>query len=131
MKVGRKLVNYALLYKKLIIAALLMLTVSVGAELAGPFIAKKMIDDHILGIESTWYETNKGKDAVSYKGNWYKREQYLTSGEEKGEEMRILQVGRDFYFIPSHISFDGERTITSGKLTITKGDNLQPIQLKS
>ncbi|WP_064091767.1 ABC transporter ATP-binding protein [Rossellomorea aquimaris] len=122
MKVGRKLVDYALLYKKFIIAALLMLTVSVAAELAGPFIAKKMIDDHILGIESTWYETSQGPDTVSYKGNTYKREQYFTSGEEKGSEVRVLQVGREFYFVGSDISFDGERTVSSGELTIKKGE---------
>ncbi|XXM74024.1 ABC transporter ATP-binding protein [Lysinibacillus sphaericus] len=123
MKVGRRLVDYALLYKKIIIAALLMLTVSVAAELAGPFIAKKMIDDHILGIEAAWYETDKGKDAVSYKGVWYEREQYLTSGEEKGKEVRILQIGREFYFIPAAISFDGERDVQDGTVIITKGQD--------
>jgi ATP-binding cassette, subfamily B, multidrug efflux pump len=122
MKVGRRLVDYALLYKKIIIAALLMLTVSVAAELAGPFIAKKMIDDHILGIEASWFETEKGKDAVSYKGEWYKREQYFNSDEQKGEEVRVLQVGREFYFIPAAISFNGERKVIDGKMIITKGE---------
>jgi ATP-binding cassette, subfamily B, multidrug efflux pump len=121
MKVGRRLVDYALLYKKIIVAALLMLTVSVAAELAGPFIAKKMIDDHILGIEAAWYETDKGKDSVSYKGEWYKREQYFNRGEQKGKEVRIHQIGREFYFIPAAISFDGERIVKDGKVTITKG----------
>jgi ATP-binding cassette, subfamily B, multidrug efflux pump len=122
MKVGRRLVDYALLYKKIIIAALLMLTVSVAAELAGPFIAKKMIDDHILGIEAAWFETEKGNDAVSYKGEWYKREQYFNSDEQKGEEVRVLQVGREFYFIPAAISFNGERKVIDGKMIITKGE---------
>ncbi|MGR3763396.1 ABC transporter ATP-binding protein [Rossellomorea sp. NS-SX7] len=123
MKVGRRLVDYALLYKKIIIAALLMLTVSVTAELAGPFIAKKMIDDHILGIEAAWYGTEKGKDAVFYKGEWYKREQYFNSGEQKGDEVRILQMGREFYFIPAAISFDGERKVKNGTMIITKGED--------
>ncbi|MCA1059652.1 ABC transporter ATP-binding protein/permease [Rossellomorea aquimaris] len=122
MKVGRKLTDYALNYKNIIIAALLMLSVSVAAELAGPFIAKKMIDDHILGIESTWYETVEGKEAVPYEGKWYKREQYFMEGETKGKDIRILQVGRAFYFVPAPVSFDGERTVTSGNMTITKGN---------
>jgi ATP-binding cassette, subfamily B, multidrug efflux pump len=122
MKVGRRLVDYALLYKKIIIAALLMLTVSVAAELAGPFIAKKMIDDHILGIETSWFETDKGKDAVSYNGEWYKREQYFTENETKGEEVRVLQIGRDFYFVPEAVTFDGERSVKSGEIIITKGE---------
>jgi ATP-binding cassette, subfamily B, multidrug efflux pump len=122
MNVGKKLVGYALLYKKTIILALLMLTVAVAAELAGPFIAKKMIDDHILGIETSWYETNEGKDAVSYQNEWFKRESYFEANEKKGQEVRILQIGRDFYFIPTSIEFDGKRVVDSGELTITKGD---------
>lgn len=73
---GQRLVKYALNYKKLIIAALLMLTVSVAADLSGPFVAKRLIDHHLLGIESTWYQTESGKDAVEYKGHYYKREKY-------------------------------------------------------
>ncbi|NMH69606.1 ABC transporter ATP-binding protein [Bacillus sp. RO3] len=122
MNVGRKLTEYALIYKKIIIAALLMLSVSVAAELAGPFIAKKLIDDHILGIESLWYETVEGEEAVQYGGKWYKRDQYFSEGEAKGESIRILQVGRVFYYVPATLSFDGERTVTSGELTIKKGD---------
>ena len=68
MKVVKKLFNYAALYKKLIIGALIMLALSVAADLTGPFVAKKIIDSHILGIESSWHETDKGKDAVEYDG---------------------------------------------------------------
>ncbi|MDW4526058.1 ABC transporter ATP-binding protein [Rossellomorea marisflavi] len=120
MSVGKRLVKYALLYKRMIIAALLMLTVSVVAELAGPFIAKKMIDDHILGIEDRWVETDKGEDAVAYKGKWYTREEYRSDGEIGGNEVRVFQVGRSFYFIPGDVPSDGERSITDGKLSIRK-----------
>jgi len=41
MTTGRRLVGYALSYKKIILAALIMLTISAAADLAGPFIAKK------------------------------------------------------------------------------------------
>lgn len=51
MTTGKRLFQYALLYKKILIWALVMLTIAVTAELTGPMIAKKMIDDHILGIE--------------------------------------------------------------------------------
>ncbi|MBR8645387.1 hypothetical protein KEH51_18115 [[Brevibacterium] frigoritolerans] len=65
MKVVKKLFNYAALYKKLIIGALIMLALSVAADLTGPFVAKKIIDSHILGIESSWYEAGKGKMQLS------------------------------------------------------------------
>lgn len=120
MSVGKRLVQYALLYKSMIIAALLMLTVSVGAELAGPFIAKKMIDDHILGIEDRWVESGQQEDAVAYQGKWYIREEYRSDGESGGNEVRVFQVGRSFYFIPEDVPSDGERAITDGKLSIRK-----------
>ncbi|HWO78273.1 MAG TPA: ABC transporter ATP-binding protein [Bacillus sp. (in: firmicutes)] len=122
MNTGKRLVQYALKFKMMIILALLMLSVSVGAELMGPFIAKKLIDDHIIVIESPWYETTQGEEAVEYNGTWYKREAYFEEGEEKGTPARILQVQKDFIFVPSEIDFDGKRTFNDGVLTITSGD---------
>ena len=58
MNVGKRLFQYALHYKKNFILGLLMLTVAIGAELTGPFIAKTMIDDHILGIERPWHQVD-------------------------------------------------------------------------
>lgn len=122
MKTGKRLVQYALNFKMMIIFALVMLSVSVAAELVGPFIAKKLIDDHIIGIESPWYEAAKGKDAVKYDSTWYKRGDYFEDGEEKGSPARILQVNKDFVFVPSEIEFDGRRTFENGELTITNGE---------
>ncbi|KML42082.1 ABC transporter transmembrane domain-containing protein, partial [Cytobacillus firmus] len=120
MTTGKRLFQYALHYKKTIIAALLMLTVAVAADLAGPFIAKKMIDDHILGIESVWYQTEGGKDAVEYDGQFYKKEQNIEQGERKIDQARILQAGSQFVFIRGDIAFDGERAFKEGKLYIEK-----------
>lgn len=118
--VGKRLVNYALRFKKTILIALLLLTVAVAAELSGPLIAKRMIDKHILGIENPWFETDQGEDAVKYSGEWYKRSDHFSGNEEKGKEVRILQVGRDYYFVDNTISFDGERSVQNGVITISK-----------
>jgi ATP-binding cassette, subfamily B, multidrug efflux pump len=122
MNVGKRLFAYALQYKKIIIAALLMLSVSVAAELTGPFIAKKIIDKHILGIEFSWYETERGENTVLYRDKWYKREDHFEEEEQRGKEVRILQVGRDYYFIDRTIEFDGERSVQNGTLTISRGE---------
>jgi len=122
MKPEKRLFAYALQYKKIIIAALLMLSISVAAELTGPFLAKKIIDKHILGIEFSWFEAEKSKDAVLYQGKWYKREDRFERSEKKGKEVRILQVKTDYYFINSTIKFDGERTIENGVLIINNGE---------
>ena len=123
--VGKRLVKYALGFKKNILIALLLLTVAVTAELSGPFIAKRMIDVHILGIEYPWYESDQGEDAVQYDGGWYKRSDHFENNEAKGEEARILQIGRDYYFIDEPIAFDGERSINENTLTIEKDGKQQ------
>ncbi|MDU7577042.1 MAG: ABC transporter ATP-binding protein [Bacillus subtilis] len=123
MKTGKTLWRYALLYRKLLITAVLLLAVAVGAELTGPFIGKKMIDDHILGIEKTWYEAaEKDKNAVKFHGTSYVREDRIQGPVSQEKEAHIYQVGMAFYFIDQAVSFDGNRTVSDGKLTITNGD---------
>lgn len=130
MNVGKRLFAYALHYKKIMFVALLMLSVSVAAELTGPFIAKKVIDQHIFGIESPWYEVAKGENAISYQGKWYKQERYMEKGEAKGREVRIMQVGRHYYFIDRAITFDGKRSISGDVLTIRRGDESASYRVK-
>jgi ATP-binding cassette, subfamily B, multidrug efflux pump len=121
MNTGKRLFQYALLYKKIIVMALTMLALAVACELMGPFIAKKMIDHHILGIEYPWYETTKSKDAIFYQNKWYKRSDHFQPGEKKGKEVRVLQIGRDYYFIKETIRFDGKRSVKNGSIVIQKG----------
>jgi ATP-binding cassette, subfamily B, multidrug efflux pump len=49
MSTGKRLVKYALDFKKLIITGLILLGFAVAADLMGPMIAKKIIDEHIAG----------------------------------------------------------------------------------
>lgn len=49
MSTGKRLVNYALDYKKLLITGLVLLGFAVAADLMGPLIAKRIIDEHIAG----------------------------------------------------------------------------------
>lgn len=46
--VGQRLFQYAMYYKRIIIVALTMLTIAVTAEVLSPFVAKTIIDDHIM-----------------------------------------------------------------------------------
>lgn len=125
MKIGKRLLDYALQFKKTIIIALIMLTFAVAAELMGPFIAKQIIDQHILGIEKPWFETEvDDSEAVLHDGVLYKREDRFSENETKGQEVRILQVERSYYFVPSAIEFDGQRTFDNGQITIKRGENV-------
>lgn len=108
---GKRLLQYALKAKGTFIAALIMLTIGVAAELAGPFIAKSMIDNHLLAIEQPFYETTASSEAAVYNGKNYKREGRFEPDETKGTEVRVLQAGRSFYFVNESVSApDGDRT---------------------
>ncbi|WP_449539787.1 ABC transporter ATP-binding protein [Ferdinandcohnia sp. Marseille-Q9671] len=48
MSTGKRLTKYALYYKKPIYLGLFFLTIAVFTELAGPFIAKYIIDEHMV-----------------------------------------------------------------------------------
>jgi len=49
---GKRLVRYALDYKKILIVGLLLLAFAVVADLMGPLIAKEIIDEHIAGASN-------------------------------------------------------------------------------
>lgn len=117
---GRRLFQYAWLFRKPIVLALVLLAAAVCAELAGPLIAKRMIDSNILGIEKPWYETQQpgGKYAVEYNGKSYQRSDHFAAGEARGTEVRVLQIGRTYVFIPQAMAFDGKRTLSGATLTV-------------
>ncbi len=121
MKVTKKLAKYVLYYKKSFAGALLLLLLMVAAELSGPLIAKQLIDIHILGIEKPWYETKAaGEHVVAYNGKAYKRSDHFDQKEERGREVRIVQVQRQFVFVPEALRFDGERSWDGSRLTIKR-----------
>ncbi|MDQ0113501.1 ABC transporter ATP-binding protein [Paenibacillus harenae] len=121
---GKRLFQYAMLYKKPILLALLLLVLAVSAELAGPFIAKRMIDQNILGIEKKWHEVSAEQPyAVHYKDKWYKREDHFAADERKGAEVRVLQAARQFYWLEVPLKFEGgKRVVTDGTMTVTSKD---------
>ncbi len=120
---GKRLFHYALLYKRTILVALAMLTFAVGAELTGPFIAKRMIDHHVMGIEKPWVEVQEKDDqTVTFRDQLFKKDEHITEGDSVGSsELQIVQVGRSFYVTEKHLSFDGERSISGNTLSIKSG----------
>ncbi|MEK4510414.1 ABC transporter ATP-binding protein [Paenibacillus anaericanus] len=119
---GKSLFKYAMTAKNTFILALVMLAIGVAAELAGPFIARSMIDDHMLAIEQPFNETSiQGEQTVSFDNRYFKRGDRLADGEAKGNEVRILQVGSSFVFIDSAVSdITGKRSYADGIMTLDK-----------
>ncbi|AJA18353.1 TPA: ABC transporter ATP-binding protein [Bacillus thuringiensis] len=130
MSVSKRLFQYAMKVKGTIFAAMLMLFIFVIAELAGPFVAKTMIDDHIVGIEKPWYETEQSEDAVSYNGAFYKRSDRFEQGEKKGKEVRVMQVGFQYYFVPNKVNAEGSRTVKGDMITVQNGKAVQVYKAK-
>lgn len=121
---GKRLFQYAMIYKKPILLALLLLALAVCVELVGPFIAKRMIDQNILGVEKVWYETQSadGKTAA-YNGKTYKREDHFGANEAKGQPARVLQAGSSYYWLEGEDALavpDGSRAVSGGTLTVTE-----------
>ncbi len=116
----RKLFNFALLYRRNIVIGLVCLVIAVALELTGPFIAKRLIDEHIVGIEDQWHEVQQ-PDAytVSYNGELYKRADRIEENDEVTDTATILQVGRNYMFIPSDVPLTGSRSYQDGVVTIT------------
>ncbi|MBP2001017.1 ATP-binding cassette subfamily B protein [Paenibacillus shirakamiensis] len=119
---GRSLLNYALTAKKTFILALIMLAIGVAADLAGPFLARTMIDQHVLAIEKSFYQTTTNDEyAVNYHNQLYKREDRFSPTEKRGEEVRILQVNRGFVLVHGAVvSKEGQRSYADGVLSIMR-----------
>ncbi|GIP34111.1 ABC transporter ATP-binding protein [Paenibacillus sp. J2TS4] len=106
-----RLFRYALLYKKTIIIALLILVAATGAQLAGPYIAKIIIDQHIQGIEKPWYSADpetvpEGIQSVRYQDRAFVRSDWLKSGQQipdSWEKASISVIGASFYLIVGEI----------------------------
>lgn len=119
--VGKRLFRYALHFKGKIIFALCLLAVAAAAELTGPFIAKTMIDNHILGIEQSWIEADEGE--ATYQNREFIRSDRFDGQVDSEREIQLLQIGLTYYFIEEPIEFDGERSFENGILTIQRGDD--------
>lgn len=119
----RRLFQYALKFKKGIIIGIICLMVAVGLELMGPLIAKKIIDDHILGVEGLWHEVEEESSQTAlYKGKYFKREDRLTSEDVSLGVHTVLQVGMDYYMIGEEVALQGTRSVEEGEITIERPD---------
>lgn len=120
----KRLFQYALKYKRGILIGLACLIIAVALELAGPLIAKRVIDNHILGVEGYW-ETVETEDptTASYHSQWLKRSDRITNEDEgTGDVYTLLQIGFSYYIFDGELPLSGKREIEDGVLTIELSD---------
>lgn len=116
-----RLLQYALMFKKGIIIGIICLIVATALQLAGPFIAKKIIDDHILGIEGVWYEIEDGsnhKSGVTFRERDYIRADRSERLDEPVSVMTIIAIEKNYYAVEEEVLLVGERTYSDGFVTI-------------
>ncbi|MFD2370438.1 ABC transporter ATP-binding protein [Brevibacillus sp. GCM10020057] len=117
-KAGRRLVDFAKPFRKQILGALLLLLLGTSAELAGPFLAKVMIDSHILAIQKPWYEFAKqpqAAEAVQVDGKFYVRQDALEAAglsADPGSQVSILAEGVTYYLVHGEVDQSEEKRIT-------------------
>lgn len=117
-KTGKRLFRYAWPFRKTIFISLFFLAIAAAAELTGPFIAKTMIDNHIVGVEQTWVETPDGD--VSFDDRAFSRMDRHDSGQEILGEASVVQIGLTFYFVEASDVLVGEQTFEGGELTVNR-----------
>lgn len=123
----RRLFQYALHYKKGIFIGLICLAIAVTLELAGPFIAKTVIDDHILGVEGYWQEVVEDNDryTIAYDDKYYKRvDRLLQTDEVVGEPHTLMQVGTSYYMIDDQAPLSGVREVGDSQISIEFGEDV-------
>lgn len=121
----KRLFHYALHFKKGILIGLACLVVAVALELAGPFIAKTVIDEHILGVEGNWQEvmTDDDKYTVTYQDRLFKRSDRLTEADQlHGDGVSLFQIGLGYYFVDEAVPLQGKRSVEDNIITIKTAD---------
>ncbi|WP_373953525.1 ABC transporter ATP-binding protein [Exiguobacterium acetylicum] len=118
----RSLIRYAMHEKQAIFLGLFLLVLAVGAELTGPYIAKVIIDEHIVAIEKDWVEV-KSNGAVTYDGRQFVKAQDVSKSQIV-QSVSIVQTTNGYFFVPKQVVSGGERKISGNTMTVTRGDDV-------
>src|SRR5699024_9041045 len=97
------------------------LMIATAFELAGPFIAKKIIDDHVLAIEGIWYEVEDDthySSVVTYQDRLYVRADHIDDNDYYVDIMKIISIKKDYIAVEYIVDFIGERSFEAGILSI-------------
>jgi ATP-binding cassette subfamily B multidrug efflux pump len=121
--VWRRLAGFAKPFHRQILGALLLLILGTSAELAGPFVAKIMIDDHILAIQKKWYRFDRQPGdyeaqpvGIVIDDAYYVREDWLpllspTEDVSQAKPVQIITEGTDYYLLERPLQMDGNMLI--------------------
>lgn len=115
----RRLFDYAMRFKKLIFLGIIFLILSVAFELTGPFIAKIIIDKHIIAVEGSWSEVDSSTYDASYKERYFIRSDRLED-EDVLQKATILQIESDYYLLEGSAPTEGKRFAHAQSVTVSQ-----------
>ena len=97
--VEKRLLRYLFINKQTITFALIALIIAVALELTGPFIAKQVIDRHIVGVQTEWVAitSNDDNDTIEVNNRYLKRSDRLDADDVVTGTVTFVQVNRDYY----------------------------------
>ena len=122
--VEKRLLRYLLVDKKTIGLALGALIIAVGLELTGPFIAKQVIDQHIVGVQTHWVEVTdqSDQDTIRFNHQFLKRKNRVENDETVVSTYSFIQVNRNYYLATGEVPLRQSLRLTTDGTGITTAE---------
>lgn len=132
--VEKRLLHYLFINKQTITLALIALIIAVALELTGPFIAKQVIDRHIVGVQTEWVAVtnNDDNDTIELNDRYLKRADRLNQEDSVNDTVTFVQVNRDYYLAEGKVPVDETlRVSEDGALLMSESEDFQAKKLSA
>ena len=132
--VEKRLLRYLFINKQTITFALIALIIAVALELTGPFIAKQVIDRHIVGVQTEWVAitSNDDNDTIELDNRYLKRSDRLDADDVVINTVTFVQVNRDYYLAEGTVPVGETLTVSeSGTSLISNKSSFQAEKLSA
>jgi ATP-binding cassette subfamily B protein len=130
--VEKRLLRYLFINKQTITFALIALIIAIALELTGPFIAKQVIDRHIVGVQTEWVAVtaNDDDDTIVLNNRYLKRADRLDEDDVVINTLTFVQVNRDYYLAEGTVPVGETLTVSEdGSSLISNASRFQAEKL--
>jgi len=128
---AQRLFRYVLLFRRKVALALVILVLALGAQLAGPLLAKQIIDEHIQAITWAWRElpvaaVPEGIRFVPYREMAYVRSDWAAPGELPAEAAAV-SISQEGLSMQLSSPTYGETLLSASEVTSFYRYDTQPV----
>lgn len=123
--VEKRLLRYLFINKQTITFALIALIIAVALELTGPFIAKQVIDRHIVGVQTEWVAVTSNDDnhTIDVNNRYLKRSDRLDENDVVIDTATFVQVNRDYYLAEGTVPVGETLTVSEGGASLVSNES--------